>query len=67
MQLENVKITQLPTTQQINKQQTMNVKIENIGFGNTYVVYRIHSNELVARFLRKVDAYEYIFKTVNYA
>jgi|2_EtaG_2_1085320.scaffolds.fasta_scaffold343907_1 hypothetical protein len=45
----------------------MNVKIENIGFGNTYVVYRIHSNELVARFLRKVDAYEYIFKTVNYA
>ena len=45
----------------------MNVKIENKGFGNMYVVYRIHSNELVARFLRKVDAYEYILKTVNYA
>ena len=41
--------------------------IENIGFGNTYVVYRIHSNELIARFFKKEDAYEYIFKTIFYA
>ena len=49
------------------KYKIMNVKIENIGFGNTYVVYRIHSNELIARFLKKEDAYEYIFKSIFYA
>ena len=45
----------------------MNVMIENKGFGDMYVVYRIHTNELIARFYKKSDAYEYIFKTVNYA
>ena len=45
----------------------MKVKVENKGFGNTYVVYRVHSNELIARFLNKNDAYEYIFKSINYA
>ena len=45
----------------------MNVKKENKGFGDVYVVYRTLTNEIVARYLRKVDAYEYIFKTINYA
>ena len=45
----------------------MNVKKENKGFGDTYVVYRAHSNELIARFLNKNDAYEYIFKDIFYA
>ena len=51
----------------VKNKQIMKVKVENKGFGNTYVVYRVHSNELIARFLNKSDAYEYIFKDIAYA
>ena len=45
----------------------MNIMIENKGYGDMYVVYRVHSGELVARFFKQQDAYEYLFTNVYYA